>query len=45
MDEWREVNRAWWNERAPLHVTSAFYDVDGFRAGRSDLRPFEVEDG
>ena len=30
--------------RAPLHVTSAFYDVDGFRAGRSDLRPFEVEE-
>ncbi len=44
MDDWREVNRAWWNERAPLHVTSAFYDVDGFRAGRSGLRPFEVEE-
>ena len=44
MDEWRELNRAWWDERTPLHVTSAFYDVEGFRAGRSDLRPFEVEE-
>ncbi len=44
MDEWRELNRAWWDERTPRHVTSAFYDVEGFRAGRSDLRPFEVEE-
>ena len=44
MEDWRETNRAWWNERAPLHVTSAFYDVEGFRAGRSDLRAFEVDE-
>jgi 2-polyprenyl-3-methyl-5-hydroxy-6-metoxy-1,4-benzoquinol methylase len=39
-----EVNRAWWDERVPIHVGSAFYDVDGFRAGGSSLRPFEVEE-
>ncbi len=44
MDEWHQTNRAWWDERVPLHVTSAFYDVAGFRAGRSDLRPFEVDE-
>jgi SAM-dependent methyltransferase len=44
MEEWRETNRAWWDERAPHHVAGAFYDVDGFRAGRSDLRPFEAEE-
>jgi 2-polyprenyl-3-methyl-5-hydroxy-6-metoxy-1,4-benzoquinol methylase len=37
-----EFNRAWWDERVPIHVGSAFYDVDGFRAGGSSLRPFEV---
>jgi 2-polyprenyl-3-methyl-5-hydroxy-6-metoxy-1,4-benzoquinol methylase len=37
-----ELNRAWWDERVPIHVGSAFYDVDGFRAGGSSLRPFEV---
>ena len=44
MGDWRETNRAWWDERAPHHVTSGFYDVAGFRAGRSDLREFEVEE-
>jgi SAM-dependent methyltransferase len=39
-----EVNRAWWDERVPIHVGSAFYDLDGFRAGGSSLRPFEVEE-
>jgi 2-polyprenyl-3-methyl-5-hydroxy-6-metoxy-1,4-benzoquinol methylase len=28
-----ERNRQWWDERVPLHVESAFYDVDAFRAG------------
>jgi len=39
-----EVNRAWWDERVPIHVGSAFYDVDGFRAGGYSLRPFEVDE-
>jgi SAM-dependent methyltransferase len=30
MDEWREVNRANWDERVPIHVASAFYDVEGW---------------
>ena len=28
-----ELNRQWWDERVPLHVESAFYDLDAFRAG------------
>jgi len=40
---WRDLNRAWWDERTPLHVASPDYDVDGFRAGRETLRPFELE--
>jgi SAM-dependent methyltransferase len=39
-----EVNRAWWDERVPIHVGSTFYDVEGFRAGGSSLRPFEIEE-
>ncbi len=39
-----ELNRAWWDERVPIHVASEFYDVEGFRAGGSSLRPFEVEE-
>ncbi|HEY9335819.1 MAG TPA: class I SAM-dependent methyltransferase [Kribbella sp.] len=38
-----ERNRAAWDLRAAAHVSSGFYDVDGFRAGGSSLRPYEVE--
>ncbi len=37
-----EGNRALWDELTPIHVASSFYDVDGFKAGRSSLRPIEV---
>lgn len=36
------ANRARWDEAAPLHAASEFYDLDGMRAGRHDVRPFEV---
>jgi 2-polyprenyl-3-methyl-5-hydroxy-6-metoxy-1,4-benzoquinol methylase len=39
-----DLNRAWWDERVPLHVTSDFYDVEGFKAGGNTLRPFELEE-
>jgi len=39
-----ELNRAFWDERVPLHVRSDFYDVDGFLAGACTLRPFEPEE-
>src|SRR5262245_9059221 len=39
---WRELNRAMWNERVPIHVASRLYDVPGFKRGRSTLRPFEA---
>ncbi|MGK5632471.1 class I SAM-dependent methyltransferase [Streptomyces sp. URMC 123] len=41
-DAWREANRARWDERVPLHMASAFYDLDAFRAGKDTLRDFEV---
>ena len=40
-DDWRRLNRAWWDERAPAHAASGFYDVAGFLAGRDSLRAFE----
>ena len=39
---WRELNRAWWDERVPIHVTSDLYDVEAFKAGKEQLRPFEL---
>jgi SAM-dependent methyltransferase len=43
-EEWLALNRALWDERVPIHVASAFYDVDGFLAGESTLRSFELEE-
>ena len=34
-------NLHWWNEAAPLHAASAFYDVEGFLNGRSTLMEIE----
>src|SRR4051794_91701 len=40
----RRANRAHWDEAAPLHAASDLYDLDGFRAGRDDIRPFELDE-
>ena len=38
------ANRRLWDARTPIHVRSDFYDVDGFRAGATSLRPLELEE-
>lgn len=42
-DGWLELNRANWNERAPIHVRSPMYDVAGFKAGRNSLVHGELD--
>lgn len=42
--EYVAINRRKWDERVPLHLESAFYDVPGFLAGASSLRPFELHE-
>jgi SAM-dependent methyltransferase len=39
-----DPNRAFWDERVPIHTASDFYDVEGFKAGREPLEAFELED-
>ena len=43
-EDWRQLNRASWDERVAIHVASDFYDMAGFKAGRVALRPFEIEE-
>ena len=38
-----ETNRALWNGWTGIHARSAFYDLDGFRAGASSLQSIERE--
>ncbi len=42
--EGRLTNRAWWDVAAPLHAESGLYDLESFRAGRNDIRPFELDE-
>jgi SAM-dependent methyltransferase len=45
MDKYLKYNKAAWNEITPIHVRSAFYDVAGFKAGKSMMiMPFEIEE-
>ncbi|MEZ4807795.1 MAG: class I SAM-dependent methyltransferase [Flavobacteriales bacterium] len=37
------ANRTLWNERTAHHIGSAFYDVEGFVAGRNSLSAIELE--
>ena len=41
-EEYRVLNRDWWNEVTPLHETSALYDLEGFVAGAEILDPVEL---
>lgn len=41
-NEYFEMNRAGWDERAKIHFESKFYDVEGFLAGRTSLREIEL---
>ena len=41
---WAEANQAHWDERVPIHVASDFYDLEGFKHGKSHLEPFEIDE-
>jgi 2-polyprenyl-3-methyl-5-hydroxy-6-metoxy-1,4-benzoquinol methylase len=39
---YKEINTALWDERTKHHVTSAFYDMEGFLKGNSSLKDIEL---
>ena len=44
MDPFIQRNRALWDAWTDVHYGSAFYDVDGFLAGRCTLNPLELDE-
>jgi 2-polyprenyl-3-methyl-5-hydroxy-6-metoxy-1,4-benzoquinol methylase len=46
VDERVEANRRMWDERVPIHVGSAFYDLDAWKAGAANrlVAPFEDDE-
>ena len=40
-EDWRDLNRANWDERVAVHLGAASYDLGALRAGRGRLHPIE----
>lgn len=40
---YQEINRALWNEKTSVHVNSEFYDMSGFRSGKTSLKHIELD--
>lgn len=43
-DQYFEANKDLWNAKTPIHDKSSFYDVPGFKAGKTTLRSVELEE-
>jgi len=44
MDKYLKKNLDHWNEVTPIHARSPFYDLAGFKSGKTALRPIELEE-
>ncbi len=42
MEKYIELNRESWNRRTAVHLTSEFYDVEGFLNGKNTLKDIEL---
>ncbi len=43
MNNYFEINKEAWNKRTVVNKTSAFYDVDSFKKGKSSLNKLELD--
>ena len=43
MDAYRRANATLWNNWTALHTKSSYYDVEGFKAGKSTLTSIELD--
>ena len=44
LDQFREANRARWDESVPVHAASEFYGVERFLAGNTTLLPLDLDE-
>ncbi|MBN1592989.1 MAG: class I SAM-dependent methyltransferase [Candidatus Coatesbacteria bacterium] len=44
MNEHLKTNREFWDKLTEIHVSSKFYDVEGFKRGRCTLNPTTIEE-
>ena len=43
-EQYFEANREGWNKRTLVHKDSAFYDVEGFKNGKTSLNKLELDE-
>ena len=43
MNDYLDANRTLWDAWTQLHAESPFYDLPGFKAGKSSLRKIEAD--
>jgi len=43
MKDYQTVNRKAWNDRVSAHLKSEFYDLQGWKAGKTSLKDIELE--
>lgn len=41
--DWLKINRDSWNQRTKIHLSSGFYDVQGFKNGNDSLNTIELK--
>jgi len=44
MESYLETNRRHWDELVAIHLRSAYYDLEAFKAGQSSLHALEIEE-
>ncbi len=44
MQEFFDTNRELWDAKTGVHLQSAFYDLEGFKAGKNSLNQIELDD-
>ena len=42
-NKYYEINKTLWNQRAEVHVDTEFYDMKGFREGKTSLQKIELD--
>lgn len=43
MKDYFEINQSLWDQKTPIHASSDFYDLEGFKQGKESLNNIELE--
>ena len=44
MDDYLKANKDRWDKLTSVHANSKYYDIEGFKNGKSNLMPLEIKE-